>query len=658
MKNIKDTIKSINDKLNKWAKEYYEEDKPSVSDAQYDALYKELVELEKKHPQFILEDSITKRVGYLKNTKFEKVKHKFPMLSLSNAFNKDDLIKFNKQIRDQLHTSNDIEYVLEYKIDGLSISLIYENGKLIKGITRGDGVVGEDVTHNILTIKDIPKEIKYKNYLEVRGEIFISNSTFKQLINEGHNFANPRNAAAGTIRQLDSNIAKERKLSSFIYSIPNPIEHNLNSHSESLKFLESNNFSINKNFIHCKNIDEVLNAIDKLTKKRDSQDYEIDGIVTKVNNIKLWEDIGYTSKFPKYMIAYKFPEEVSQTQLLDIFPTIGRTGRVTYNAKLSPVRLAGTTVSAATLHNADYILENDINIGDVVNVKKAGEIIPKVLSVFKKKNNTKWNEATVCPSCNFKLIRYDSEVDQYCVNPRCIDINIAKLNHFVSREAMDIEGLSIETIRTFYSESLLTNFVSIYKLSNHKEQILAMPGFKDKSVNNMLSAIEKSKTNDLSKFIFALGIRHVGKKNSRILSKRFSSLSTIMDTNEDSIMQIRDLGPKAATSLISFFKDEENKKEIKELLDLGLKLKEEEKMNSKIFEGKTFVITGTLSKSRNEFENIIELNSGNISSSVTSKTSYVLVGENPGSKLDKAKNLNIPILKEEQFKNLLGGKNE
>ncbi|MCK5867563.1 MAG: NAD-dependent DNA ligase LigA, partial [Mycoplasmataceae bacterium] len=595
MNDIKQVIKELRSKLNKWSKEYYGDDKPTVSDMEYDAAYNKLIEFEKEYPELKTQDSISDKVGDQLSNKFKKVKHIEPMLSLSNGFNKEDLLKFDKQIKELLHTNDDIEYAIEYKIDGLSVSLLYIDGKLNKAITRGNGLIGEDITHNILEIHDIPKTINLKATMEIRGEAFMPLKIFRELNKNGANFANPRNAAAGTLRQLDPNISKERKLSTFIYSISNPSKYGFNTYEETLDFISENGLHVNNDNKIVKNINEAIKLIDKITNIRSGLDYEIDGIVLKVNQISLWEDIGNTVKFPKYMIAYKFPEEIAFTELLDIFITIGRTGRVTYNAKLAPIRLAGSTVQAATLHNADYIKEIGINIGDIVMVKKAGEIIPKVVSVFEKKNNEKWAEATTCPSCKEALSRTEGEVDQYCLNKECDWVKQAKIEHFVSRTAMNIVGVSSEIIRTFIKAGFIKDISDLYKLKEHKEEIIGMPGFKTKSVTKILSSIEESRTQDLDKFIFGLGIRHVGAKNAKIISKRFGSLKVISNLKEEDLLNIREIGPKVAKSLSEFFNKEKN---IVLIREMELELKDSAKPLSNKFDGSTFVITGTLSKQR------------------------------------------------------------
>ena len=655
MKNTKDYINELNEKLLAWAEYYYVNDKPEVSDEEYDGSYIELQELISNNPELEPRNSILKRVGGVVDNRFKKVEHEHKMLSLSNAFSPDDIRKFDKQIKDLLHDDSDIEYTIEYKIDGLSISIIYENGKLIKAITRGDGFVGEDVTHNVIQIGDIPKTIDYKKHLEVRGEIFMMDDVFEMHNTNGASFANPRNAASGSIRQLDSKIAKERNLSSFIYEMPEKNIEGLSLHSQLLSFMEEKGFNINKETSVAKNIGEVIECIESLQDKRGNLGYAVDGIVIKVNNISLYEDIGHTVKFPKYMIAYKFPAETATTTLEDIFVTIGRTGRVTYNAKLSPVRLAGSVVGAATLHNADYVRKLGINSGDSVVIKKAGDIIPKVIKLDKKNNPKTWNEETTCKGCGEEFVRHENEVDQYCVNSKCPWIQISSLEHFVSRNAMDIDGVSTQILKTLIKNKLITDVPSLYVLHKHKEELLELEGFKEKSVNNMLDAIDKSKGQTISKFLFGLGIRHLGAKGSKTLAKRFGTLQNIMNASKNEIILIRDLGEKVSLSVFNFFENEENMEMIQKLIDYGMNLKEETIAKSNIFEGQTFVITGTLSKPRKHYVELIETNGGNVSSAVSKNTSYLLIGLNPGSKNVKAEQLGVKIIKEMDLESILEG---
>ena len=641
-------------KTAKWAHEYYGNDAPSVSDEEYDGAYIRINELIKEFPELSNKDSIINKVGYAVDNRFKKVLHSHKMLSLSNAFNKEDLFKFDTQIKKAVDTKFG-GYVTELKIDGLSIALRYENGKLIQGLTRGDGQTGEDVTHNVLTIKDIPKTISYQNTFEVRGEVFMLDSVFDELQKE-NNFANPRNAAAGSIRQKNSEVTKTRKLSSFMYQIPNPLDHNLKTHNEVLTFLNEQGFATNKETKFVKTIDQVIEEVHKFEGVKKTLGYATDGVVIKVNNNTSYEDIGHTIKFPKYMIAYKFPEEQVVTTLEDIFMTIGRTGRVTYNAKLSPVRIAGSTVSAATLHNADYVREIKINIGDKVVIKKAGEIIPKVLGVSGTPQEKEWQEETKCSICDSILIRHENEVDQYCPNiDGCPAIKQAMIEHFVSRQAMNIEGVSSEIIRTFVSNGFIKESKDLFTLEQHKEQILALPGFKEKSVNKILLAIKSSKSCKLENVLFGLGIRYLGKKNSIILARRFSTMEAITSTTYDELFLIRELGPKVSSSVVNYFSNPENVSNIK---SMNLDIQENDKIVSSIFSNKTFVITGTLSKSRTNFSKIVELNGGNVSSAISSKTSYLLAGEKAGSKLAKANKLGVEVLNEIQFNKMVGGSNE
>ena len=655
MKNTKYYINQLNDKLLAWAEYYYVNDKPQVSDEEYDGSYMEYQNLIKDNKGLEPANSILNRVGGTVDNRFKKVEHKHKMLSLSNAFSSDDLVKFDKQIKDLLHDDSDIEYSIEYKIDGLSISIIYQDGKLFKAVTRGDGFVGEDVTHNVKEIKDVPHEINYKNDLEVRGEIFMMNDVFEAHNKNGSSFANPRNAASGSIRQLDSNVARDRNLSTFIYELPNKNQSKYSSHSDLLDFMNETGFNTNKETVVAKNIDEVIKLVNVLQSKRDDLGYAVDGIVIKVNNLSLYEDIGHTVKFPKYMIAYKFPAEMVVTTLEDIFVTIGRTGRVTYNAKLSPVRLAGSVVSAATLHNADYVRKLGINIHDSVVIKKAGDIIPKVVKLDKKINDETWVEQKICDGCNNEFIRNENEVDQYCANKCCPLVELSSLEHFVSKNAMDIDGVSTQILKTLISNELITGVPSLYNLRWHKAELLELDGFKEKSVNKMLEAIENSKTQKLSKFLFGLGIRHLGAKGSKTLARRFGTLENIMDASENEIILIRDLGEKVSVSIFNFFKSETNIQMIDELKSLGMNLKEEAVSVSSIFEGKTFVVTGTLSKPRKHYVELIESNGGNVSSAVSKNTSFLLIGLNPGSKNVKAEQLGVKIIKEAEFESELEG---
>lgn len=657
---IKIEMKEINDKLKHWAKAYYDNNKSLVSDTTYDAELRKLTLLEAQFPELTLEDSMTKQVGGKVSKKFAKVEHEFPMLSLDNAFNEEDLIRFDKHIKTTLGTSQENEYIGEYKIDGLSISIIYKNGLLNKAITRGDGKVGEDVTLNIIKIKNLPKRIDYQNDLVVRGEVFFKHKDFLKLNeDEDQYFANPRNAAAGTLRQLDSEVVEQRNLSVYLYAIPNPLDHNLSSQFEVLNFLRKHNFPVYEKTFIFNSIFETIEWVKKADDVKSTLDFDIDGLVIKLNNVKLYEDVGYTVKFPKFMTAYKLKEEVAYTELLDIFPTVGRTGRITYNAKLKPIELGKTTVEAATLHNAEYVLENEINIGDIVEVKKAGEIIPKVLGVYEKRNKDIWQEHTICPSCKSILVRFDGEVDQYCTNPNCDDKVIASLEHFVSKKAMNIEGLSTEQLKFFYKDKKwIKSPADIFILKSFKDELLQEHGYKEKSVNKLLNSIEEAKNRDLHRFIFALGIRHIGEKMSKTLTKRFQTIYDFKNLDASKLEGIRDIGSKVIESLLNYFNDEKNWKYIDNLIANGVNLLKPANNNeSFIFDGMTFVITGTLSKSRDHFVKMIEMNGGNVSNSVSSRTNYLLCGEEAGSKKEKAEKLKVKIIGENEFLELLNKNN-
>ena len=654
MDKIKKELNDLNNKLLKFARAYYYNDQSLVTDQEYDGLYNYFQKLVKSYPQLEPANSILKQIGYLKvDNRFQKIAHRFQMYSLSNAFNEGDIINFNKQIKDNLNVDFDLEYLVEPKIDGISISLIYNNKKLTRALTRGNGIVGEDVTHNVWEIASIPKIIEYSQPIEFRGEIYISKSDFKKLNRGEQQFANSRNAAAGSLRQLDSKIVAERKLNAFVYSIPNPLDHKIFTYKAMLDFIKIQGFKIPTVHKKTKGVKKLFTIVEEIATLRKKLDYEIDGIVIKLNDIKLWEDVGYTVKFPKYMIAYKLPAEIAKTTLLDIFPTIGRTGRVTYNAKLSPVQLAGTIVTAATLHNADYINEINANKNDLVCVKKAGEIIPKVLSVARKNNNRKWKEATNCPSCQKLLVRFPNEVDQYCTNQHCAEKKQALFKHFVSRNAMNIEGLSSENLMLFTTYNLIDDLPSIMALDSNYDTILALDRFQQKAATKITESIKKAKTVALDKFIFALGIRHVGSKTSTIIAKRFGTIKNVIEAKISDLESIHDIGPKVANSLLSFFKSPATQKMLDKFWANGVIVKPLETNISRQLNGETFVITGTLSKPRLIIKQTIEAHGGNLTNTISAKTSYLLVGKDAGSKLKKAQDLGTKIISENDFEKLL-----
>lgn len=664
--NIKQQINELETKLKKWAHDYYVLNQSAVSDQVYDANYQQLQKILKEHPEFLAKNSITKQVGVnfdhkhnLVANKFVKVKHNFPMLSLDNAFDFESLIKFDKHIKNQLGINHEIEYVCELKVDGLSIAIHYDQGQLKQAITRGDGQIGEDVTFNALMIDNIAKQINFQQPLEVRGEVFMTHSAFK-ILNATSNqvFANPRNAAAGTLRQLDAKTVKSRQLSAVFYMIPNALALNLKKQSDVLQFIHQTGLNVNSNYKVVQGIEAVIKTLTYFQQLKSQIDFDVDGVVIKVNDLNLYEDIGYTNKYPKAMIAFKFPEQEVVTKLLEIFPTIGRTGKVTYNAKLEPVIVNGSTIMFATLHNADYVRQRQINVGDEVKLKKSGEIIPRILGVSKKHNHTPWIQSSKCPSCSQPLTKLPSEVDQYCLNNNCPARILANLVHFCSKPAMNIVGLSEQTIKTFLASNLITDIPSIYELKFKKAAILQLERFKDKITDKLLSSIENSKNVTLDKFIFALGIRHVGAKIARLLAQRFENLDNLMQAKSYEINEILTLGPAVAQAVESFFTNRGNVEMIQRYLSLGLNLQSIGKIKSKKLDNLTFVLTGEFSKSRHYFSDLISSNGGNVSNAVSKKTDYVVKGLEAGSKLNKALALGIKIIDENTLLKMLNLKSK
>lgn len=648
--NIKNKIKELVYLINKWNIEYFDNDNPSVSDRVYDTHLKELTELEKKYPQYILENSPTKHIGANVKNKFAKVTHSKQMFSLDKAYSFNEIDKF---INDILEVTNDnkIKLLVQPKIDGLSISLVYENGELKKAITRGDGIVGEDVTNNIKNIiKDIPTIIDFQDHLIVRGEIYISKTNFQNIINEENiNYANPRNLASGTLRQLDNSIVKRRNLSSFIYEIVEPEKIGLFTQENIIDFLNKNGFAILKDYsiIDVQNKHEIYNFITNFENNiRSNLEYEIDGIVIKLNEVKYYEEIGFTSKFPKFMIAYKFDDELTQTILEDIFITIGRTGIVTYNAKLKKVLLKGTYVSAATLHNYNYIEELKINKGDEVTIKKAGEIIPKVVSLSKKHSIGTYPKITICPFCNSNLIDTKTFNNQMCINEKCSEINIKKIIHFTSKQGMNIEGLGPNIIRRFYELNFLKKIEDIFTLDQYKNEIINEKGFGEKFWKNLKKGIDDSYNVSLDKLIFALGIPQLGSRNAKNIAKKINNFSELFNIKEDLLLSIQDIGPIMISEFFEFVNKKQNIDLFNFLLSININPSNESK-NSKIykfFENKSFVISGTFSISRSELTKIIENSGGIVTSSVSKKTDALILGDNGGSKKEKADNLKIKII--------------
>lgn len=643
--------------LNKYNYEYYVNDNPSVEDYVYDKLMRELIELENQFPEYFDEFSPTQRVGGEVLDGFSKIEHKRRMLSLKDAFSYDELKSWAKDIESKV---GKVEYCAECKIDGLAMSITYRNGKFVQAVTRGDGSVGEDVTNNVKTIKSIPMLIDYYQEIEVRGEVFMPKSSFEMLnkereLNGEELLANPRNAAAGSIRQLDSGIVAKRKLDAFWYYLPDGDTYGFNNHYETLNWLGKLGFRINKSGTGLfKNIDGVIDFIEELAINRNNLPYEIDGVVVKVNDLKLQEELGYTVKTPKWAIAYKFPAEQVITQIEDIFISVGRTGRCTPNAKLKTVKLAGSQVSAATLHNEDMIKTKDIRINDFVYVHKAGDIIPEVISSIKEKRDGSqipYIFPTHCPICNEPLHRYEDEADYYCVNNDCPARVVTSIAHFSSRDAMNIEGLGEKRVEQFHKEGILNTVADIYLLKEKKDKILSLEKFGEKSFENLIEAIEKSKQNSLDKLLFGLGIRQVGSKASKVLADRFLDIDNLLNANIEDLQNIRDIGDITADAIITFFKDESNLHLIECLKEAGVNTRynKVEKIES-IFTNKVCVLTGSLSfLTRSEAEKKLEELGAIVTGSVSKKTDYVIYGESAGSKLEKAKNLNIKTLSEEEF---------
>lgn len=652
---IKEEISKLVSLLNKYSYDYYVEDNPQISDTEYDTLYKQLEKLEEKHPEFILENSPTQRVGDKVLDEFEKITHKVPMLSLSNTFSTEDLREFDSRVK-KLVPNDKVEYICELKIDGLAISINYENGKLVSAATRGDGTVGEDVTENIKTIFSIPKVLKEKRTFEVRGEVYLPRKSFELLNKERENnnevlFANPRNAAAGSLRQLDSKITAKRRLSAFIYSIVG--DDSIISQEHALNIAEDYELPVNQNFKLCKDINEVISYINYWTENKKDLPYDIDGIVIKVNSYSTQEEVGYTQKSPRWATAYKFPEEELATKLLDVELSVGRTGIITPVAILDPIVISGSTVSKASLHNKDIINELDIHIGDMVVVKKAGEIIPKVVRVVKElrtEGTNKYIMPTICPSCKEQTYVKENDPFTRCKNPDCPDQNIRKIIHFASREALNIEGLGDKVVATLYEQGIISHTIDLFSLD--RTRLISLDRMGEKSVDNLLNAIENAKQSSLDKVIFALGILNVGKKASKILAEKYLNLTNFMNATLDELINLDDVGQITADSILDYLSDENNIRFINDLISIGMNPQYEikEVNTDNIFVGKTVVLTGKLVElTRNEAKEYLEKNGAKVTGSVTSKTDLVIAGEKAGSKLAKAEQLGIEVINEEQF---------
>lgn len=651
-KRIDELIKII-DKANY---EYYALDNPTITDQEYDRYMQELISLEEKYPELKRVDSPTSRVGTEVISEFKKVTHEIPMLSLGNVFNESDIINFDERVRKVVSNP---KYVAELKIDGLSVSLLYKKGKLVRAATRGDGVTGEDITHNAKTIKSIPLTINKPIDIEVRGEIYMSKASFNKLNEEGANFANPRNAAAGSVRQLDSKVAASRNLDCFIYHLPDPEDYGVYTHYDALRFMKELGFVTNPNNRKINGIDELLEYINEWTEKRDSLPYEIDGIVIKVDDLNDQARLGFTARSPKWATAYKFPAEEVLTRVTNIIFTVGRTGQVTPSADLEPVRVMGSVISRATLHNEDYVISKDIRVGDIVAIKKAGDVIPEVVRVIedRRDGSEKPFEMTKeCPICHEGLVRNNEEAAYYCVNANCPAKIQEKLIHFTSRHAMNIEGIGDRIVEDFYNLGYLKNYDDFYNLKDHKEELMELEGFGSKSINNLLEEIENSKNNSLERLLFGLSIRHVGTKTADILGRNFTSLEKLMEASFDDISEIKDIGPIIAKSVVSYFKDENNLDLISKLKSHGVNTLYLKNINESEteFSSKTFVLTGTLERfTRDEAREKIESLGGIVTGSVSKKTDVVIAGKEAGSKLKKAQDLGINIWDEQTFINIL-----
>ena len=643
---------------------YHTLDNPTITDQEYDAYLNELIEIENNHKDWIVENSPTHHAGGKILEGFEKAEHKIPMMSISDVFSESELISFDERIKKEGVTP---EYMCELKIDGLSVSLLYEKGILVRAATRGDGLVGENVTNNVKTIKVIPLKLKKDIDIEVRGEIFMSKETLKK-INEQRKkenlplLQNTRNAAAGSIRQLDSKIAASRKLDNFIYHLPNPEDYGISKHSDAVEYMHELGFKINPNNKLVKNINEVIEYIEDKAKIRDSLGYDIDGVVIKVNSIKDQKKLGYTAKYPKWCVAYKFPAEEVLTKLKDIIFTVGRTGQITPNAVLEPVIVAGSKVSRATLHNADYIKGKDLRIGDIISIHKAGDVIPEVGEVIleRRKETQEFIMIDKCPMCNTKLEKKGG-VDFYCPNNNCPSRKIESLIHFASRNAMNIDGLGEKIVEDFYNFGFIKDISDIYSLKHHRDDLIRLEGYGEKSVNSLIEAIEKSKENSLERLIFGLGIPNVGSKTAKTLSEHYKNLTFIEEATIEELTKINDIGNIIAQSIVEYFQNEDNNKILSNLKEIGLNTKYlgKEKQLDENFYNKTFVLTGTLDKLTREEASIrIEELGGKTSTSVSKKTSVVVAGHDAGSKLIKANELGITIWNEEELISKLGGINE
>lgn len=660
--NPKDRINELINIIQKASIEYYVNDNPTITDQEYDDYYIELRRLEETYPELIRDDSPTHRVGGTALSKFNKVTHETPMLSFDDIFNEDEVIEFDERIKKVVPNPT---YTLEPKMDGLSGSLLYKEGVLVRAATRGDGITGEDITVNVKTIKSVPLRLTEPIDIEVRGEIYMSKKSFENnnLERESRGetlFANPRNAAAGSVRQLDSKITATRGLDFMAYFLPNPEKYGISTQSETISFFQKLGFKTNidlNGFAH--NPKEVWSYIQDLHKKREDLPFPIDGVVLKVDNLEDEKKLGFTSRVPRWGIAYKFPAEEVLTVLKDIKFTVGRTGKITPNAIFHPVHVDGSLVSRATLHNEDYCIEKDIRINDVIVIHKAGDVIPEVVEVKKERrgeNTQEFKMITRCPICQTELVKKNTQVDYYCPNNHCPARGIESLIHYASRDAMNIDGLGDEIIENFYNEGLLKTIPDFYHLKDHYDEIIEKEGFGHKSCQNMIEAVEISKNNSLERLLFGLGIPGIGSKTAKLLSKKYNNLDNLMSTTKEELTNIKDIGEILADNIYNYLNDEKTKTMIEELKTLGINMeyKGEKTLNNDLITNKKFVITGTISfMNRDEIKQLLEKYDGITVDSVSKKTDVVIVGDSPGSKYEKAQKLGIEIWNEEKLKEVI-----
>ncbi len=665
MENVKQKIKELTEKLTYHSHKYYVEDNPEISDFEYDMMLRDLRALEEQYPEFKDPASPTVRVIGSVLEGFESVSHEVPMQSLNDAFSKEEILEFDARVKEVVPYA---EYVTEYKIDGLSVSLEYEHGLFVRGSTRGDGFVGEDVTENLKTVFSIPLKLKKTvPHLEVRGEVFMPKKVFENLNEKRAKngeplFANPRNAAAGSLRQLDSSVARDRKLDIFVFNIQKEEGLDIKTHREGLVKLEELGFKVVQQNRVFKTIEEAFAQVEEIGKQRDDLPFDIDGAVIKVNDLKSREILGSTAKCPRWAVAYKYPAETKKTRLLDIVIQVGRTGKITPNAVLNPVRVAGSLVSRATLHNLDFIREKNVLIGDNVYVRKAGDIIPEIVGAEEKDrtgNEIPFEMPTVCPECGAPIVRVEGEAAHRCTGENCPAQLLRRLMHFVSRDAMDIEGLGPAVLEQLLDSGKIKSFADLYTLSF--EDITSMERQGEKSAENLLSALEKSKKNDLYRLLYALGIQLNGLKSSKVIAAHFKTMEAIQNASVEDLIEINDIGEKTAQNISDYFKNEENRKELSRLLELGINMTalDTGKPVSDAISGKTVVVTGRFEGfSREEVTELIEQNGGKAAGSVSKKTDFVVAGENAGSKLTKAQELGVSVLTIDEFFTLLGGEPE